>query len=89
MLGVALFEGSFRYSDVVLSYGIFGCCNFSVVHDAGSDTVVFQGAGSFFAAVASVCWGGLISRRSDASSARQTDLYSIKTHLLIYKLGEC
>ena len=34
---------------------------FSVVHDAGSETVVFQGAGSFFAAVASMCSGGLIS----------------------------
>ena len=28
---------------------------------AGSETVVFQGAGSFFAAVASMCCGGLIS----------------------------
>ena len=40
---------------------LHGCCNFSVVHDAGSETVVFQGAGSFFAAVASMCCGGLIS----------------------------
>ena len=38
------------------------CCNLSVAHDARSETVVFQGAGSFFfSAVASVCWGGLIS----------------------------
>ena len=61
MLGVALFEGSFRWSDEVLSYGVFGCCNFSVVYDAGSETIVFQEAGSFFAAVASMCCGGLIS----------------------------
>ena len=61
MLDVALFEGSFHKADVVLSYGVFGCCDVSVVHDAGSETVVFQGAGSFFATVASVSWGGLIS----------------------------
>ena len=30
-------------------------------YDAGSETVVFQGAGGFFAAVASVCCGSLIS----------------------------
>ena len=36
-------------------------CSLCVVHDAGSETVVFQGAGNFFAAVASMCCGGLIS----------------------------
>ena len=33
----------------------------TVVHYARSETVVFQGAGGFFSAVASVCRGGLIS----------------------------
>ena len=46
MLGVALLKGSFRQSDVVLSYGIFSCCDFSVVDDTESKIVVFQGAAS-------------------------------------------
>ena len=31
------------------------------MHDAGSETVVLQGAGNLFATVASVSWGGVIS----------------------------